>query len=40
MALIDEVKKVCDRLAPLAWRDLMLAITNNALDILQSTNAN
>src|SRR5262249_31986681 len=33
MALIDDVKAVCDRLAPLGWRDLLLAVTANALDI-------
>jgi len=30
MALIDEVKRVCDRLAPLGWRDLLL---QHGLDI-------
>ena len=25
MPLIDDVKRVCDRLAPLGWRDLLLA---------------
>jgi hypothetical protein len=30
MALINDVKKVCDRLAPLGWRDLLLA---HGLDI-------
>jgi hypothetical protein len=39
MAIIDQFKFVCDRLAPLGWRDLLLAATNNALDILQPTNA-
>jgi hypothetical protein len=37
MALIDEVKAICDRLAPLGWRDLLLKVTNNTLDILQPT---
>lgn len=37
MALIDEVKAICDRLAPLGWRDLLLAVTNNGLDISQPT---
>lgn len=39
MSLIGNVKTLCDRLAPLGWRDLLLAVTNNALDISQSTNA-
>jgi hypothetical protein len=39
MALIDEVKAVCDRLAPLGWRDLLLAASRNACDISQATNA-
>lgn len=38
MALIDDVKTICDRLAPLGWRDLLLAVTANALDISQTTN--
>jgi hypothetical protein len=38
MALIDEVKAVCDRLAPLGWRDRLLLVTGNTLDISQSTN--
>ncbi|MFY0610993.1 MAG: hypothetical protein JXQ99_05660 [Hyphomicrobiaceae bacterium] len=33
MALIDEVKEICDRLAPHGWRDLFLAVTNGKLDI-------
>jgi len=37
MALIDDVKAVCDRLAPLGWRDLLLRVTGNALDIRQAT---
>ncbi len=39
MPLIDQVKTICDRLAPLGWRDLLLAVTSNALDISQTTNA-
>ena len=39
MALIDEVKAVCDRLAPLGWRDLLKFVTNNALDIEQKSAA-
>lgn len=37
MSLIDDVKTICDRLAPRGWRDLLLAVTNNALDISQPT---
>ena len=39
MSLIGDVKTVCDRLVPLGWRDLLLAVTNDALDISQQTNA-
>jgi hypothetical protein len=39
MALIDDVKAVCDRLAPLGWRELLLAASNNSLDIRQGTTA-
>ena len=39
MSLMDDVKKVCDRLAPLGWKDLLLTVTNNALDISQPTTA-
>lgn len=39
MSLIDDVKTACDRLAPLGWRDLLLAVTNNSLDISQPTKA-
>ncbi len=39
MSLIGDVKKLCDRLAPLGWRDLLLDVTNNALDISQPTTA-
>ena len=39
MPLIDNVKMVCDRLAPLGWRELLLAATNNTLDIAQPTSA-
>ena len=38
MALIDDVKTVCDRLAPLGWRDALLAATGRQLDI-QKPNA-
>jgi hypothetical protein len=37
MSLIEDLKIVCDRLAPLGWRDLLLAVTNNSLDISQPT---
>ena len=39
MALIDKVKQLCDRLVPLGWRDLLLRVTRNALDIQQPTAA-
>ena len=39
MSAIDDLKAACDRLAPLGWRDLLLAVTNNDLDIAQPTNA-
>ena len=39
MSLIDDVKTVCDRLAPRGWRNLLLSVTNNALDISQPTAA-
>jgi hypothetical protein len=39
MALIDEVKTICDRLAPLGWRDLLKAVTGNALDMSKPTPA-
>ena len=38
MSLIGDVKAVCDRLAPLGWGELLLAVTNNALDIKQPIN--
>src|SRR6266536_3900691 len=37
MALIDDTKRICDRLAPLGWRDLLKAITGNSLDIQKAT---
>lgn len=39
MAIIDEVKAACDRLAPLGWRDLLLGVTKGGLDIAQATPA-
>jgi hypothetical protein len=37
MARIDEIKSLCDRLAPLGWRALLRNVTGNKLDIAQST---
>jgi hypothetical protein len=39
MALIDEVKAVCDRLAPLGWRERLQSVTAGSLDIAQPTSA-
>ena len=39
MTLINELKAVCDRLAPLGWRDLLKKVTHNSLDIEQATEA-
>jgi len=39
MALIDDVKTVCDRLAPLGWRDVLLAASGGQLDIQKPTAA-
>lgn len=39
MALINEVKAICDRLAPLGWRKLFQDVTGNSLDIQQATPA-
>ena len=39
MALIDEVKAVCDRLGPRGWRKLFLDVTEGKLDILQPSAA-
>ncbi len=39
MARIDDIKSVCDRLAPLGWRALLQNVTRNRLDIAQSTPA-
>lgn len=35
--LIDNVKNICDRLAPLGWRDLLLNVTAGKLDIQQAS---
>lgn len=37
MALINDVKTVCDRLAPRGWRDLLLRLTDQELDIQQAS---
>ncbi len=37
MSLIEELKVICDRLAPLGWRDLLLTVTDNELNIAQPT---
>ena len=39
MARIDQIKSLCDRLAPLGWRELLRNATQNKLDISQSTSA-
>lgn len=39
MPLIDQVKAMCDRLAPMGWRDLLQAVTAHALDIQRPTSA-
>lgn len=39
MPIIDDVKAVCDRLATRGWQQLLLNVTNNALDIKQSSKA-
>lgn len=39
MSLTEDVKEICDRLAPLGWRDLLLAATGDALDVKKSTSA-
>jgi hypothetical protein len=39
MALIDDVKTICDRLAPLGWRDLLKDVTDQKLDIQQASPA-
>src|SRR5262245_42004371 len=38
-ALIDGVKSICDRLAPLGWRKLIKEVTDGGLDIVQPTAA-
>ena len=39
MTLVDQAKTVCDRLAPLGWRDTFLRVTDGTLDISQRDSA-
>ena len=39
MALIDNLFTLVNRLAPRGWRNLLLSVTNNQLDILKPTKA-
>lgn len=39
MPLIDQVKAICDRLAPLGWRAFLKAATGNSLDIKKASLA-
>jgi hypothetical protein len=39
MPLIDQVKTICARLAPLGWRDLLLAVSGRQLDIASASPA-
>ena len=39
MPAVDDVKLVCDRLAPLGWRSLLMQVSGNQLDIKQATPA-
>ena len=39
MALIDQVRTVCERLVPLGWRPFLKAATSNSLDIHKTTTA-
>ncbi|MCE6977264.1 hypothetical protein EI534_07585 [Pseudomonas frederiksbergensis] len=39
MSLINDVKAICDHLAPLGWRDLLLKVTDGELDIQQVDSA-
>src|SRR5688500_13660380 len=38
MARIDEIKILCDRLAPLGWGGLLQTATDNELNISQATS--
>lgn len=40
MALMDDVKEICDRLSDHGWRELMLSRTNGVMDIRQNSLAN
>ena len=37
--MLDDVKIICDRLAPLGWASLLKNVTGGALDIRQSSSA-
>ena len=37
MALIDDIKNLCDRLSTQGWRDLLLNVTGGDLDIQQTS---
>ena len=39
MALIDQIKILCDRLAPFGWQDFLKAATDNSLDIKKPSTA-
>ena len=39
MPLLDDVKALCDRLAPLGWRDLLLRVSAGQLDIRKPSAA-
>lgn len=39
MPLINDIQAICDRLAPLGWRNLMLNVSAGHLDIIQDTPA-
>jgi hypothetical protein len=39
MALIDDIKNICDRLAPLGWREFLKMVTGNSLDIQKANSA-
>lgn len=39
MSLIDDIHLICDRLSSRGWKDLLLEVTANQLDIQQSTSS-
>src|SRR5215213_7102347 len=39
MALMDDVKAICDRLAPLGWRNVLMTVTGGQLNIQKPTAA-